>query len=160
MLSRRRFLVSSGAAALFLPACGGGTDRSALLPTDPAVAAREAARTQEGAREISRSLTAGPVDLDLAGTVVKTWGFDGGPIAATAGDILEITLRNDLPEETTIHWHGIALRNDWTASTTSPSPRSRRELRIRIALSYPMPAPTSSTPTLASNSTAPCTNRW
>ncbi len=139
MLSRRRFLVSSGAAALFLPACGSGTDRSALLPADPAVAAREATRTKAGARVISRSLTAGPVDLDLAGTVVKTWGFDGDPVDATAGDILEVTLRNDLPEDTTIHWHGIALRNDMDGvhDLTQPAVAPGNSFTYRFAVPDP-----------------------
>jgi len=42
-------------------------------------------------------------------------GDDGVPgplLRATAGDVLQVRLANDLPEDTTIHWHGLALRND------------------------------------------------
>ena len=111
-ISRRRFLVSTGAASLLVSACGAGGGREALLPTDPLVGARETRLAGADAKVIRKSLTAGPVDLDLAGRVTPTWGFDGDAIRANAGDILEVELRNELPEETTIHWHGIAIRND------------------------------------------------
>jgi FtsP/CotA-like multicopper oxidase with cupredoxin domain len=35
-----------------------------------------------------------------------------GPVVrATAGDLIRVTLHNQLPAETSIHWHGIAVRN-------------------------------------------------
>ena len=47
---------------------------------------------------------------------MSTWTYNGtvpGPlIRARRGDTLEITVRNQLPEHTTVHWHGLALRND------------------------------------------------
>lgn len=110
--SRRRFLVSSTAAALSLAGCGGGGDRRALLSTDPTVAARESARIPPGASVTRARLVAGTTELDLAGRTVQTWGFRGDTIRPRAGDILEVELRNELPESTTIHWHGIAIRND------------------------------------------------
>jgi len=36
----------------------------------------------------------------------------GRELRVTEGDLVEVAIRNDLPEDTTIHWHGIALRND------------------------------------------------
>ena len=36
----------------------------------------------------------------------------GPEIRIRAGEVLQVRLRNQLPTETTIHWHGIALRND------------------------------------------------
>ena len=43
----------------------------------------------------------------------RVWGYNGqvpGPvIEANVGDVLEVTLRNSLPEPTTIHWHGLRL---------------------------------------------------
>jgi FtsP/CotA-like multicopper oxidase with cupredoxin domain len=60
-------------------------------------------------------LTARPVSLDLGGRTVATWAYDGalpGPLVrATAGDFLRLTLDNQLPADTTIHWHGIRLPN-------------------------------------------------
>ena len=49
------------------------------------------------------ALVVGPVALDLAGYVVETWGYTGDPIRATAGEVLEVALRNELLENTTIH---------------------------------------------------------
>ncbi|GAA4209284.1 multicopper oxidase family protein [Actinocatenispora rupis] len=36
----------------------------------------------------------------------------GREIRLRAGEQLDAVLRNDLPEPTTLHWHGVALRND------------------------------------------------
>ncbi|MCM3556931.1 multicopper oxidase domain-containing protein, partial [Janibacter melonis] len=62
-----------------------------------------------------KTLTAKPITLDLAGRTVSTWGYGDavpGPLLrANAGDFLRVTLDNQLPDETTIHWHGIRLRN-------------------------------------------------
>ncbi|WEV78698.1 multicopper oxidase family protein [Janibacter cremeus] len=70
---------------------------------------------ESGQTVVTKSLTAKPVTLDLAGHTVSTWGYGDsvpGPLLrATAGDFLRVTLDNQLPDETTIHWHGIRLRN-------------------------------------------------
>lgn len=63
-----------------------------------------------GVRELT--LTAQEVDWELSpGTTVKAWTFNGtipGPeIRVTEGDLVRITLKNDLPVPTTAHWHGI-----------------------------------------------------
>ncbi|HEX4984173.1 MAG TPA: multicopper oxidase family protein [Ilumatobacteraceae bacterium] len=102
----------AGATALTVPSCGRGNGRRAVSAHDPSVAARET--TLGGVAPTIRrlALVAGPVQLDLAGHVVETWGYTGDPIRATAGEVLEVVLRNELPENTTIHWHGIAIRND------------------------------------------------
>ncbi|MBA8792879.1 FtsP/CotA-like multicopper oxidase with cupredoxin domain [Friedmanniella endophytica] len=67
-------------------------------------------------RVVERVLRLGPAELDLGGRVVRTWAFDGqvpaAPIRAEPGDELRIRVRNGLPEPTTVHWHGLALRND------------------------------------------------
>ncbi len=68
-----------------------------------------------GQKLVERSLTAKPVTVDLGGRSVATWAYGDtvpGPlIRATAGDLLRVTLDNQLPADTTIHWHGIRLRN-------------------------------------------------
>ena len=47
---------------------------------------------------------------------VKCWGYNGstpGPtIEAIEGDRVRIIVKNELPEPTSIHWHGIELPND------------------------------------------------
>ena len=68
-----------------------------------------------GQTVVTKSLVAKPTTLDLGGVMVDTWAYgDAAPgplLRATAGDMLRITLDNQLPEDTTIHWHGIRLRN-------------------------------------------------
>lgn len=113
-LNRRAFLSAgfSGAALLALAAC---TPAPAFLtPTSPAVIKGEAARQATGATT-RVALRAGTGTLDLAGTTVSTWSYGSIPapvIRLTRGDQLQATLENALPEPTTIHWHGVALRND------------------------------------------------
>jgi FtsP/CotA-like multicopper oxidase with cupredoxin domain len=55
-------------------------------------------------------------DVDLGGKVVRTWSYGGQlpgrEIRVRRGDLLGVNLRNNLPDETTIHWHGVALAND------------------------------------------------
>ncbi len=62
-------------------------------------------------------MTAAVTDIDLgAGIVVSTWAWNGkvpaDEIRLTRGQTLQITLANDLPEPSTIHWHGLAVPND------------------------------------------------
>lgn len=68
-----------------------------------------------GQRVVEKRLTAKPVTLDLGGPTVRTWAYGDtapGPlIRANAGDLVRVHLDNQLPTDTTIHWHGIALRN-------------------------------------------------
>ena len=48
--------------------------------------------------------------------MVDTWTFgdrpDAGGLRAKAGDLLEVRFANGLTGANTLHWHGIALRND------------------------------------------------
>ena len=49
----------------------------------------------------------------LPGVTTKTWGFNGpylGPtLKANKGEHVAFTLKNSLPEMTTVHWHGMKL---------------------------------------------------
>ncbi len=49
-------------------------------------------------------------------TKIKCWGYNGsmpGPtIECTEGDRIRVVVKNELPEPTSIHWHGILLPND------------------------------------------------
>ena len=62
------------------------------------------------------SFRAAPTDFDLAGRTVQTWTYDGRVpgevLRAAKGDLLEVTVANDLPEATSIHWHGLSIVND------------------------------------------------
>lgn len=76
----------------------------------------ERRRRRPGAAVQGIELTAAPTTVDLAGLTAVTWAYNGavpGPeIRVGAGDVLRATFTNMLDEPTTIHWHGIALRND------------------------------------------------
>jgi hypothetical protein len=61
-------------------------------------------------------LVAEPVQREFApGLVVNCWGYNGqtpGPtIEAVEGDRVRILVTNNLPEGTSVHWHGILLPN-------------------------------------------------
>lgn len=71
---------------------------------------------------VSGTLTAGKVTQALLDKVngktlkVLGWGYNGGTpgptIVVKQGDRVAITLRNDLPEATSIHWHGLTIPNN------------------------------------------------
>jgi FtsP/CotA-like multicopper oxidase with cupredoxin domain len=115
LISRRQVLAgAAGSIGLFtLGACG---ETSAVSPHSAAVRGAEAARRAVGQRTITGQLTPRPVTLDLGGPIVRTWAYGeqlpGPLLRAKAGDQLRILVDNQLPTETSIHWHGIALRND------------------------------------------------
>ena len=118
--SRRRFLALAGAgtAGLALASCSAdsGSKASPVPPWGPEVAAAEQARRRPGAVFKDVALTAAPLTVDLGGLDAATWGYGaavpGGEIRIKAGDVIRARFVNQLPEATTIHWHGIALRND------------------------------------------------
>ncbi len=118
-VTRRQVLAGAASAAglLALDACGSTRNPSAAVtPTSAAVRDAEAARRSSGQRLVTANFTARPATLDLGGRQVKSWAYSDqlpGPVLrARAGDLLRVTLNNQLPAPTSIHWHGIALRND------------------------------------------------
>lgn len=125
MLNRRTFLASSLAAGAgaAIAACSSQTPGTSLktqpisVPaalTEP-IKAAEAARPRTG-RIVTATLDPRPVSVDLGGKVVQTLGYadtvPGPLIRANIGDELQVTLTNGLQNPTSMHWHGIALRND------------------------------------------------
>jgi FtsP/CotA-like multicopper oxidase with cupredoxin domain len=63
---------------------------------------------------LTSSLTEAPTTVDLGGGNLSTaWGYNGllpGPtFRARSGDTAQITLRNQLSEETITHWHGMVV---------------------------------------------------
>jgi len=115
-LSRRDLLVGglglSISAGLAACSTSGTPSAAPSRPLGPPTGATPAA----GQRVVEQSLTARPLTLDLGGRQVATWAYadrvPGPVLRATAGDFLRLTLRNELPAPTTIHWHGIRLRNE------------------------------------------------
>ena len=103
----RRHLLRTSAASVATTSLGGGvavTAAPVLAETAPAPQLREF------------TLTAAEFEWELmADVTTRAWGYNGqvaGPeIRVTEGDTVRITLRNELPVPTTIHWHGINVPN-------------------------------------------------
>lgn len=100
-ITRRSFLKTalSGAAASFLPAW--------LVPLSYG-------KTKAAAREFRLSASRARVNLG-AGPDFWAWTYNGqvpGPeIRVKEGEIVRVLLKNYLPEETSIHWHGVPVPN-------------------------------------------------
>ena len=98
-----RRLAAGGLAALLILVTAVGA-LAWLAPLGaPAIAAPQV-------REFT--LTASEIDWEIApGTTVRAWAYNGqvpGPeLRVTEGDTVRVTLQNELPVGTTVHWHGI-----------------------------------------------------
>jgi FtsP/CotA-like multicopper oxidase with cupredoxin domain len=118
LLGRREFLrLGIGVAATVgLTACSSSSGPVRIGPGSEKVAAAERARRVAGARSTSVTLNAVAAEVDLGGVQVQTWAYGGQlpgrEIRVRRGDVLKVELNNQLPDPTSIHWHGIALRND------------------------------------------------
>ena len=117
----RRSVLRAGlavATAGTLTACGDpdpGTGRGAFVAVDgDEVRAAESRRNPGAVRDFRLTATVGQVDL--GGRTVTTWSYGGelpgAPLRVKVGEVVRATLTNRLPAPTTIHWHGLALRND------------------------------------------------
>src|SRR5262249_10946564 len=105
---------TSSASSPAAPSVPAGSPGGLIGPHGMQVTAAENARGGTG-RVISAMLDAVPGPVDLGGVTVHTWSYRGavpGPeIRVRKGDMLETVLMNRLPAATTVHWHGVALRN-------------------------------------------------
>ncbi|WP_072691327.1 multicopper oxidase family protein [Rhodococcus marinonascens] len=120
-LSRRQALqLGAGAAMLgFVGACSATNDtESAIGPGAPQVRAYAEAKARRFplGNVAEYDLRAGPSDVDIGGARNAAWVYDAqlpGPILrANVGDRVRVLFRNRLPAATTVHWHGLAIRND------------------------------------------------
>ena len=111
----RRNLLSTGLGVVGMALLDGCSDRSATGGRVISLPAQESLRPAPGQSVVNRTLIAAPATIDLGGPTVATWAFDetlpGPLIRARAGDLVRVDLHNRLDDETTIHWHGVALRN-------------------------------------------------
>ncbi|MGK8524767.1 multicopper oxidase domain-containing protein [Nocardia asteroides] len=66
----------------------------------------------EGTRVFELGMRPGRKEF-IPGQTTQTWGFDGdylGPtLRARRGEKVAVTVRNNLPEASTVHWHGMHL---------------------------------------------------
>ncbi|KWX20508.1 oxidase [Mycolicibacterium wolinskyi] len=142
-VSRRGFLLATAAlGATVVAGCQRNAATSASTDASPdAIAAAEARRPHSG-RTVSTTLTAERTRVDLGGRVAETIAYNGtvpGPLVrASVGDELKVTLRNRLGHATSVHWHGIALRNDMDgASPATPDVDDGSEFTYRFSLPHP-----------------------
>lgn len=104
MIDRRGFLALSavGAAAGVL---GGCSNRS------PEPAAAE----QSAGQPVDVTMNAAETDVDLGGVQVRTWTYTGTvpakEIRLRKGQELRAQVTNGLPQDTSVHWHGLAIPN-------------------------------------------------
>ncbi|KZM68813.1 multicopper oxidase family protein [Nocardia terpenica] len=116
-LTRRGLLALGGglATAAALAACSTNS-RTLVMPDSDAMRAAENRRRAAGAAVREVRLRAEPATVDLGGVQVQTWTYGGRlpgqEIRLTRGEVLRADVTNTLPMQTTVHWHGVALRND------------------------------------------------
>ncbi|MET8622797.1 multicopper oxidase family protein [Kitasatospora sp. NPDC004669] len=112
-----------------------------VAPNGPEAAAAEAKRKPGPERKVA--LTATETTLDLGGRTVRSWAYGdrlpGQEVRATLGETLAVTLANHLPQSTSLHWHGLALRNDvdGVPGVTQAEVRPGASFDHRFALSRP-----------------------
>lgn len=149
-LSRRGFLAlgTGVTAATVLAACSNNPTGSRTLvePDSDAVRTAEAARRGTNATVREVTLRAEPTTVDLGGVQVRTWAFGGKlpgqEIRLARGEVLRADLTNALPAPTTIHWHGVAMRNDMdgapdvTQPAVAPGGTFRYEFAVPDAGTY------------------------
>ncbi len=128
MMNRRELMASTGAAAFVGRTKFGSGFPEHRSPGNPGTSSLPSGYTpvvtpngstlpwviKDGVKEFH--LFAQPVVREFApGMSVKCWGYNGetpGPtIECVEGDRVRILVTNELPEHTTIHWHGIFLPN-------------------------------------------------
>jgi FtsP/CotA-like multicopper oxidase with cupredoxin domain len=144
-LSRRAFVTAGAAVAggFALAGCGRPQTPAAgpTAPTNAAIAAAEAARPHTG-RTVTATLTPQPETIDLGGTLAATLAYGAnlpGPlIRANVGDELAVTVANRLNHPTSVHWHGIAIRNDMDgAAPATPDINPGADFTYRFTVAHP-----------------------
>ncbi len=131
MVTRRRFLAVSaaGACVALTGACG------------PAVRPKPAASDA-----LEFPMRAAETEVDLGGVVVPTWTYTGTVPATEVrlrkGQTLRAPVSNTLPQETTVHWHGLAVPNAMdgvpvlTGPAIAPGGEFTYEFRVPDAGTY------------------------
>lgn len=138
-LTRRGFMAAGVAGGLALTSCGQPkpepSDSSRMAA---AIAQAEAVRPHSG-RTVTATLTPQQTQVDLGGPIVRTLAYGNnipGPvIRANIGDEVVVTVSNGLDHPTSVHWHGIALRNDMDgAEPATPDIAPGRDFAYRFSV--------------------------
>jgi len=114
-ITRRGFLAAGVAGGFALACSRNPPPASSQAKMEAAIKAVEATRPHSG-HTVTATLTAQQTYVDLGGVTARTLAYGdtipGQLIRANIGDELAITVQNRLGAPTSVHWHGIALRND------------------------------------------------
>ena len=143
-LSRRAFLAGSLASSLLLTSCDWSKTPpkpAASYDLKAAIDRTEAARPHTG-RTVTAALTPQQASVDLGGISVRTLAYGDtvpGPlIRANVGDEIAVTVNNRLDHPTSVHWHGIALRNDMDgADPATPDINTGQSFTYRFSAPRP-----------------------
>ncbi|WP_280310754.1 multicopper oxidase family protein [Nocardia abscessus] len=146
-MSRRGFLALGGgiAAAAALAACSNPSQNphTLVLPGSDAVRAAENQRRAANAAVREVTLRAEPTTVDLGGVQVQTWTYGGRlpgrEIRLARGEVLRAEVTNALPAPTTVHWHGLALRNDMDGTPDLTQPAISPGSTFRYEFTVPDP---------------------
>lgn len=135
-LSRRGFLAAGLAGGFALAGCA--QSKTSSSPMTAAIDAAEAARPHSG-RTVTASLAPQSVKIDIGGRIVDTLAYGDtipGPLLrATVGDEVVVSVSNKLDHPTSVHWHGIALRNDMDgAEPATPNIPAGRRFTYRFSV--------------------------
>jgi FtsP/CotA-like multicopper oxidase with cupredoxin domain len=146
-LNRRSFLAATAGAVaggFALASCAhSSTSPSASIPNNSmaaAINAAEAARPHTG-RTVAATLTPQQTTIDLGGPLARTLAYGNAIpaplIRANIGDELAVTVTNRLDHPTSVHWHGIAIRNDMDGVTPATANiDGGRDFTYRFSVPY------------------------
>jgi multicopper oxidase len=138
-------LATTIAGGLGLTACARPTTpasvSAAANPLAQGINAAEAARPHTG-RTVTASLTAQSASIDLGGPIARTLaygtGIPGPLIRANVGDELAVTVTNGLDHPTSVHWHGIGIRNDMDGvEPATPNIAVGHQFTYRFSVPHP-----------------------
>jgi FtsP/CotA-like multicopper oxidase with cupredoxin domain len=113
--------------AAALASCSGATAREVPSGWESAAPLAPAADLDPAPGTLEIELVAAPGRWEIApGQSIDGYAYNGtvpGPlIQARAGDTLVVHFRNELPEPTTIHWHGLRVPADMDGGPHSQAP--------------------------------------
>ena len=122
LLTRRNFLKYTGGLALTAL----GTPLLSTCQTTTSVSSTDVARQANTGPAREFKLTAAVTPVDVGTGEFKAWTYNGQPVGpelrVTEGEIIRVMLTNNLPDPTTIHWHGVPVPNAMDGTPGMPLP--------------------------------------
>lgn len=146
MISRRQFMVVGALGVAGVTAACSQSRSPSGVPAAPDL-----------------TMAAGETEIDLNGATLRTWAY-GNQVPAREirlrkGERLRATLTNAMPQDVTVHWHGIAIVNNMDGVPILTQDAVPNGQTFNYDFVVPMPEPTISIHMSAPNLTAACTGR-